>query len=217
VPAAGLDQQLTVWQKSTDRLWELWKASKQTDGWHARWGGAIDHLSTDPGFYTTDTWPGLSKSNWGASGTSLPLIAGTVMIKEAQAGKIEHALAMALPTVRYWWYTWPAQRSDGNYAGTQYIPEGAHFRLDPALDLNTLTLNPFQKMLARAMQKYGVIVRDVSSTIQLYGEDHTRFPTNPWPAIIGSAYPNSTWSLLAKLPWKRMQLLKMEVKKNYEQ
>lgn len=214
--ADGLDMQLTVWQPSTDKLWELWKAEKRADGWHARWGGAIEHVSTDPGFYTTDSWPG-AKSNWGASGTSLPLIAGTVLIKEAQEGKVDHALAMALPTVRYWWYSWPAQRSDGNYAGTQYIPEGAHFRVDPTLNVDSMNLSPFAKMLAKAMQRYGVIVRDVSSTIQLYGEDHTPTGSNPWPGIIGPAYPNNTWSMLAKLPWKRMQLLKMDVKKNYDQ
>ena len=40
VPALGPDAHMTVWQPSTDRLWEFFHARELSDGWHARlrWG-----------------------------------------------------------------------------------------------------------------------------------------------------------------------------------
>ena len=47
-PAPGSDRHMTIWQASTDTLWELFGARRDADGWHARWGGAIRHVSTQP-------------------------------------------------------------------------------------------------------------------------------------------------------------------------
>src|SRR5215211_9253603 len=44
-PARGADRHLTVWQPSTDRLWEFFGLQPQADGWHALWGGAIANVS----------------------------------------------------------------------------------------------------------------------------------------------------------------------------
>ena len=46
-PAAGQDRHMTIWQPSTDRLWEFWQARRASDGWHARWGGAIRRVSAE--------------------------------------------------------------------------------------------------------------------------------------------------------------------------
>ena len=51
-PAAGTDSQITIYQPSTDRLWEYWHFRREPDGWHARWGGAIDDVSNSPGYYS---------------------------------------------------------------------------------------------------------------------------------------------------------------------
>ena len=45
-PAAGPDAHMTIWQPSTDRLWELFQARKLADGWHASFGGAMSSTST---------------------------------------------------------------------------------------------------------------------------------------------------------------------------
>ncbi|HEY7073985.1 MAG TPA: hypothetical protein VH418_01385, partial [Solirubrobacteraceae bacterium] len=76
-PAAGPDRHMTIWQPSTDRLWELWQARRETDGWRARWGGAIRHVSRSPGYYTRASWPG-AQPYWGATGSGLPVAAGVV-------------------------------------------------------------------------------------------------------------------------------------------
>ena len=177
-PAAGTDGHLTIWQPSTDTMWEFWKALKQADGWHASWGGAMQRVSRSPGYYTATSWTGLSASegwNWGSTATSLPVIAGTVMIDELRRGHIDHALALAIPNACAGSFSWPAQRSDGSDSGRDCLPEGAHLRLDPGLDLSTLSLPPITRMLADAAQRYGMIVRDrTSHAVGFYAEDPTR-------------------------------------------
>src|SRR5687768_5419921 len=59
VPAVGTDGHMIVHQPSTDTMWEFWRAEKQANGWHASWGGKMNNVSTNPGFYTNPT-------NWGS-------------------------------------------------------------------------------------------------------------------------------------------------------
>ena len=160
VPALGPDAHMTVWQPSSDRLWEFYQARKLSDGWHANFGGAIASVSRFPGYYTRDAWPGLSQSWWGATATSLPVVAGTITIDELRAGVIRHALAMNIPWALPNVYSWPAQRTDGTSTDPDAIPEGARFRLDPELDIGSLELPPVTRTIAMAMQRYGMIVRD---------------------------------------------------------
>ena len=55
----------------------------------------------------------------------------------------------------------PAQRTDGRSSSDPLaLPEGAHLRLDPHLDLARLNLPPLTRMIAQAAQRYGIIVRD---------------------------------------------------------
>jgi hypothetical protein len=209
-PADGPDRHMTIWQPSTDRLWELWKAHRETDGWHADFGGAMRNVSQSPGYYTAESWPGALRQ-WGASATSLPVIAGTMLIRELQAGTIRHALAVAVPAARAGEYTWPAQRTDGVDTEATAIPEGARFRLDPALDIGSLGLPPVTRMMAEAVQRYGMIVRDQTAhAIAFYAQDPGPGATNPYAAIFDGRYPIE---LLANFPWKHLELLKMHLSK----
>jgi hypothetical protein len=207
-PADGPDRHMTIWQPSTDRLWELWKAHRETDGWHADYGGAIRNVSDSPGYYTRESWPGALRQ-WGASATSLPVIGGTMLIRELQAGTIPHALAVAVPAARAREYTWPAQRTDGTDSDPAAIPEGAHFRLDPSLDIDSLGLPPVTRMMAKAAQRYGMIVRDQTShAIAFYAQDPGPGNDNPYPALFDGRYPID---LLASFPWGHLQLLRMDL------
>src|ERR671921_443276 len=81
-PAPGTDGHMTVYQPSTDRLWEFWRAVQRPDGWHASWGGAMKRVSRSPGYYTDRSWPGRSGFNWGSTATSLPVAGGTITMRE---------------------------------------------------------------------------------------------------------------------------------------
>jgi hypothetical protein len=212
-PASGPDGHMTVWQPSTNRLWEFFHASKLADGWHADFGGSMSNTSSSPGYYDTASWPGLSQSYWGATATSLPVIAGTMMISELKAGVIPHALAMNIPWAKPKTYSWPAQRNDGRSTDPNAIPEGARFRLDPTLNIDALNLPPMTKMIAKAAQTYGMVVRDQTGhAISLFAENYIQYgATNPYTApggFYGGLYPNP---VMKAFPWDRLQLLKMDL------
>jgi hypothetical protein len=212
VPAGGPDAHMTVWQPSADRLWEFFKARRLADGWHASFGGAFASVSRSPGYFDSDSWPGLSQSWWGATATSLPVIAGTIMTSELRAGVIPHALALNIPWARPRVYSWPAQRSDGTGTDPNAIPEGARFRLDPALDIDKLSLPPMTRMMAKAVQRYGMIVRDQTGhAVSFFAENTTQSGTDPYAGTSGFFGGLSPNQLTAAFPWAHLQLLKMDL------
>lgn len=210
-PAPGQDAHLTLWQPSTDRLWEFFHLRKQGGQWTADWGGAIQNVSGSPGYYSRSSWPGASWV-WGASATSLPVIGGTMLIKELQRGVIPHAIALAVPSARAGEWAWPAQRSDGRNTDPTSLPEGARLRLDPKLDVASLGLDPVTAAIARAAQRYGMIIRDQTGTaIGLYGEDPAQYEAihheNPYKALL----PKISTVLLGRFPWDRLQVVQMSL------
>ena len=199
--AAGTDEHMTVWQPSTDKMWEFWKMQKESDGWHAQWGGEMDHVSTNPGYFTHSG----QTNNWGATATGLPLLGGLVTQADLQRGYINHALAMAIVQTTAKCWSWPAQRTDGaGSTGTTSIPEGTRFRLNPAINIASLNLPPITRMLAQAAQTYAIVVRDKGGDVALFGQDQKSMATNPWPAEFPNTYPSV---LLARFPWADLQVL----------
>ena len=95
-PGSDADEELTVWQPSTDKLWEFFHMQHLSDGWHADWGGAMDNVSESPGYYNANSRPG-ALSVWGATASSLPHAAGVITLADIQKGEIGDALAMNLP------------------------------------------------------------------------------------------------------------------------
>jgi hypothetical protein len=200
--AAGTDEQMVVWQPATDKMWEFWQMHQESDGWHARWGGEMDNVSTNPGYFTHSG----QTNNWGATATGLPLLGGLITEADLQRGYINHALAISLvETARAIW-AWPAQRTDGGYwaSGITPIPEGTRFRLDPNLNINSLHLPPIDRILAQAAQTYGIVVRDKAGAVVFYGQDPVNLGSNPWPATFGNQYPNN---VLALFPWSHLEAL----------
>jgi hypothetical protein len=211
-PGTGWDAHMVVWQPSTDRYWEFFHMRKLSDGWHADYGGAIENVSQSSGYFSEDSWPGLSENYWGATATSLPLAGGLMRIDELQAGKIPHALALVIPYARPRAYAWPAQRTDGSSDDPAGVPEGARFRLDPHLDLSKLRLPPMTRMMAQAAQRYGLVVVDQTGwAVGFRAEDNTPTGTDPYygpGGLFGGQYPND---LLASFPWDHLQLLRMDL------
>jgi hypothetical protein len=200
--AAGTDEHMVVWQPSTDRMWEFWQMHKVEGQWHAVWGGTIDHLSSNPGYYT-------DHREWGATATSLPLLGGLIRPSELAAGHIDHALALAVPAAQAANLAWPAERTDGYIRSPNEIPEGQHFRLDPKLDLNRISMPPVIRMMAVAAQKYGVIVRDQSGAVSFYAEDTAaEGRPDPYHALSGFFEDQYVNNLLKSFPWSHMQALK---------
>jgi hypothetical protein len=209
-PAAGHDGNLVVWQPSTDRLWEFWRLAHGVRGWHATWGGAIRKVSSNSGVFGLGAWPG-AEPWWGVSASSLSIAGGLITFEDLEHGKIEHALAMAIPEVRAGVYSSPARRTDGKSTNPLALPEGAHLRLNPNLDLAALHLPKLTLMIAEAAQRYGVFIRDGAGNVQFFAQDPSSLSSNPYTGPNGYFEGMRPPQLLASFPWQELQLLKMEL------
>jgi hypothetical protein len=195
-PAAGGDHHLVVWQPSSNTMWEFWLMHRSHGAWHARWGAKISHVSRSTGIVPAPE---------GATASGLPLVGGLMTIDDLRRGSIDHALALGIPGVRKGVVTWPADRTDGRVGGRKSIPMGTRFRLDPKLDVDKLDLPPAAKMIARAAQRYGIIARDTSGTVNFYAQAPPGNSPHVYRPVFHGAYPNQ---LLAKFPWDRLQVVR---------
>ena len=172
-PDPQKDGHLLLVDPQQRRSWDLSRARPLPDGnWRvtrlAIWD--LDGAGYAPADFGKRWWM------LGARGTGMPLLAGLIRPEEVAAGEIRHALACATPINRRAAFPGgplelcspPAARSDGKLDGSQFIPAGARLQLDPALDLDRLGLSPASRVVARAMQVYGLINADVADTFKLY-------------------------------------------------
>ncbi len=209
-PSVGTDGNLAVWQPSTNRLWEFWRLTHGAKGWGASWGGAVQEVSSSSGVYGPEAWPG-AQTWWGVSASSMSIVGGLITLEDLEYGRIEHALAVAIPNVRAGVYSSPAQRTDGKSIEPLALPEGAHLRLNPKLDLATLHLPHLTLMIAEAAQRYGIFVKDGAGNVQFNAQDPVSLPSNPYAGPSGYFGGESPAKILASFPWNELQLLKMEL------
>jgi hypothetical protein len=203
--AQGTDSEMTVFQPSTDSLWEFWLMRRGPTGWSACWGGMMNPVSKNPGI-----WP----NHYGTTATSLPFVGGQITAEELRRGEIRHAIGIALvDTEKFAVFSWPATRSDGYNPGDtpNRIPEGLRFRLDPTVDVDALKMHPVGKTIARAAQKYGFVVWDKSGGITIRAQnpmsDTIGGRPNPYPALFSGT---PSYAILEGFPWDRLQFLPVD-------
>lgn len=206
----GTDNEVAIYQPSTDTYWDFWRAEQDADGnWSACWGGKIENYSRNPGIFTNPL---------GAVATGLPLGAFLIRIEELRRGRIDHAINILTVRVRANCISWPANRNDGNTEGVDFPCEGQRFRLDPTFDVRTLS-SPGARIVARAMQEYGLIMTDKAGSLATQAED-----PRPYMARNGGVDPYDeffdpnherppdtySWAGLAEIPVDRLQALPLD-------
>jgi hypothetical protein len=213
-PAEGTDGHMVIWQPARDKMWELWVTRRLSDGWHARYGGRMKNVSKSPGHYRAirdASGRYLEHPLWGASATSLPLLGGLIRIDEMKFGRIDHALAIALPEIRAGAYSWPAQRTDGASRHPDAIPEGARLRIDPRVDLDQIPMAPSVRTIAEAVQRYGAVVRDGAGAVTFFAEDPSPTGSNLFAGLEGLFGVRYIDEALRDFPWNRLQVLRTEM------
>jgi hypothetical protein len=225
-PSAGTDKEAILYQPSTGQYWEFWgmeksgrkvvdSAGRTVDEWRAAWGGKIDDLARNPGYFPTSP----HGFKFGTAATGLALLAGLITIAEQREGVINHAVHVALPRTRRSVWAYPAQRTDGGQTDPDAIPQGATFRLPVNIDLDQIDMDPYARMIARAVQKHGMVVRDTAGAVVLYAEnplskgtDHPYFGVDgilrcPRGRAESVCYPDSN-SRLRGFPWSKLEAIK---------
>lgn len=192
VPDPGSDAHMLILDLERHKSWDMWLARKSQDGsWTAGFGTTFD-LNGD----------GVKPYGQGsARGSGFPLAAGLIYASEVKAGRIRHALVMAYDWPRDC-LVYPASTNCGLSSDPNAIPIGARLQLDPSLDLDSLGLSPGAKVVARAMQEYGVYVGDNGYGLSLYAESFYGKPENPWKGLLEE-------NDLVTLPINKLRVLKL--------
>ena len=198
VPSAGSDGEMVIWQPSTDTDWEFWRASESNGTWSACWGGRIQDVSENAGVFAADT---------GATGSGLALLGGLIRVQDLRSGAINHAIDLSIPAARQGSWSWPAQRSDGYEANSDDPAEGETFRFPATLDLDLFNLSPGALMIARAIQRYGMIVTDQSGAVSFQAEDPRPYEVNGAANPYQAYFSGSQSSWLKGIPWQDLQTL----------
>ena len=118
-------------------------------------------------------------------GSGIPAYAGLLRPWEIRQGRIEHVLAFGYTEPAADQCVFPASKTDGESSMHFAIPEGARLQLDPSLteqDFDRLGLDPTAKIIARALQEYGMILVDDSGSFKIYVEDliNNPYATEQW-------------------------------------
>ncbi len=190
VPANGTDAHMLIIDKSTNCEYDFWKAAKSSTGaWSAGVANAL--LKTETGTFIKPAIP--------TRGSSFALGGGLILPSEMAAGVINHALVFSMDAqyVKGGGPVLPSYTSDGQSTAAGTIPEGARVRLNPALDLNSLGLNSWQKIIAKAMQTYGMYLGDRGGGLTLYAldpkSDIFSNITYPWGDVTYAYMPPSLY------------------------
>ncbi len=71
---------------------------------------------------------------------------------------------------------------------------------------------PVVRMIAKAAQDYGIVLRDGAGSVTFYGEDPTPTGTNPYAGPTGYFQGKSPATLMQQFPWSRLQALKTNLR-----
>lgn len=172
------DCHLIVVHKPTNRLYEMWRANivggTFEGGCLAVWNMGL-------------TYPpeGRGEQCSSADAAGFPIAPLLFTADEVAAGKIDHAIRFILPNsrMRRRVYVHPATHSTFPTSGPATAPPyGARLRLRADFPLQTLP-NEGARVVARAMQKYGILLAD-GGTIALTAQSD-RFTTHKWAGLLG--------------------------------
>lgn len=204
VPSKGTDAEMTVYQPSTNTVWEFWQMRKVNGQWQACWGGRMQNAKSNIGVFP---------NRYGTTATSLPFLGGQITAEELQRGEIKHAIGFSLVEAEHFTsFSWPASRSDGwnPYKLANRIPEGMRFRLDPRVNVDALPMSRAGKIIAKAAQKYGFIVWDKSGALAIRAQNVVSYTAvgkpNPYPTLFEG---KQNYEVLNGFPWDKLQFLPM--------
>ena len=194
-PDPAGDGHLSVVQPSSGCVYDLFRARSSGGSWTASSGNALGQGST--GIY-----PGGGGTR--AAGFSAAL--GLVWPQEIERGRIDHALVFAYPYTRSGPPVAPADPVRWSHQHGRGAADGRAAAARPPLDLSTLGLNRAERVIAKALQEYGMVLGDTSGGFTLYAAHPRGLGYDPYAKLFGTT---SDWASLAKIPKGRFQVLSL--------
>ncbi len=159
---AGSDGHLLLVDADACRLYELYAAHQSGGAWYAGSGAQWDLASN-----------ALRPTDWtSADAAGLPIVPGLVRYDEVLAGRILHALRFTAPQTRRA-YIYPARHWASSSTSTSLPPMGLRLRLKATANLSGLSHDA--RVIAVALQRYGMILADNGSPWYVSGMSDPRF------------------------------------------
>jgi len=194
--ASDQDNFMVILDTGSRCEFDFWQARKSNGSWAASWANRI---SLDGS--------GVFARGLSSRGSGFAFLGGVIWPDELVSGRIEHALVFNYPFTKAGGPVAPATESDGESTAADAIPEGARLQLDPALDLTGLTLAPYERTIARAMQEFGLLLVDNGGDvgIGLYAIDPGSVQGDPY----GGLLPADDFVTLPNIPLNQLRVLKL--------
>ncbi len=192
----GSDSQIVLLDPASGTEWGFWQFAPDPTSP----GNYI--ASNGYRYHSTSGYDGRFADGLAGRGDGTPYLAGLVRPWEISQGQIDHALAFGYNSPSST-FVYPASKSDGGAFGGLLgvdLPEGSHLQLNPALtdaDFTQWGLNPAAKIIARALQRYGMYVVDHSGSSKIYLEARS---TAQWD-------PSINRSILSAIPWTHFRVI----------
>jgi hypothetical protein len=151
----GGDRHVIALRQGDCRLFELYAASREGQGWHSYSGAAWDLRSN-----------ALRPEGWtSADAAGLPILPGLARRDEADAGAIRHALRITVPTTQRA-YIHPATHWASSNTDPDQPPMGLRVRLKASYDITSLQGQA--RAVAQALKTYGALVADNAGSPRVY-------------------------------------------------
>nr|WP_053225869.1 hypothetical protein [Solirubrobacter soli] len=151
----GGDRHVLTLRQGDCKLFELYAAAKEGAGWSA-YSGAVWDLKSNA----------LRPERWtSADAAGLPMLPGLARREEADAGVINHALRITVPTTQKA-YIHPATHWASSNTDPNQPPMGLRLRLKASYDISGLRGQA--KVVAQALKTYGAIVADNAGSPRVY-------------------------------------------------
>lgn len=169
-PSSGTDAQLIVIDTVTGAEYGLFHASFEDGAWTAGAG------------YRYSIYADGTPLRMRSRGAGMPYYAGLIRPWEVRQGAIRHVIAFAYEHAAAERCVYPATKTDGTSTLEYAIPQGAHLQLNPALtdaDFAAMGLSYTGKIVARALQQYGMVLVDTGGSNKIMAEDLHANPTPP--------------------------------------
>jgi hypothetical protein len=157
--ASGDRHVLVIQQGSPCKLYEMWNSKPLNGGksWHAG-SGAVWDLSSNA----------LRPNGWtSADAAGLAILPALIKCDEVKAGAINHAMRVTFNNSQNG-YIHPATHEASDSSDKSLPPMGLRFRLSATF--NVSKLHGQSKIIATAMQKYGLFMADNGSNWYFQGE-----------------------------------------------
>jgi hypothetical protein len=193
-PDPAGDGHLAVYDPATLREWDMWQAVNSGSSWSSSSGAGVSMNGN-----------GIAPINTAAGdAANFPLLAGIVRPEEILQGHIDHALVFMMPNVNDTGYVCPALHHDGDSSDPAAPMEGQRFQLDPSVNVDALAIPAWAKTIARALQVYGMYLRDDGGSFALVAENSASRGYDAWSNVgLGGV----DYGYLSGIPWDKLRAI----------